>query len=263
VQGPRVGNGAGAFCLGLFKDVLKQDQTEYASQDMASELENRSGCLGLVLQLFGIGKHQPTEVLPYRKRDDFLSAAEASFYRVLNGVVGERALVFCKVRLADVLFVPRSENFQRHQNRIAQKHVDFLLCDPISFQPIAGIELDDQSHSKSRRVERDSFCKDAFSVAGLPLIQIPAQRSYVSAEIEAALALAFSPPVVTKVEVQSEPEPALSPVDSPTDNSAKTAAPVCPKCGVRMVERIAKKGDNAGKAFFGCVNYPRCRETVI
>lgn len=29
----------------------------------------------------------------------------------------------------------------------------------------------------------------------------------------------------------------------------------CPKCGGRMVERIARKGKNAGKSFLGCSNY--------
>lgn len=32
--------------------------------------------------------------------------------------------------------------------------------------------------------------------------------------------------------------------------------------GEPMVRREAKKGPNAGSSFFGCPNYPRCRETV-
>jgi len=33
----------------------------------------------------------------------------------------------------------------------------------------------------------------------------------------------------------------------------------CPKCGSRMVLRTAKKGQNAGKQFWGCSSYPRCK----
>ncbi len=40
------------------------------------------------------------------------------------------------------------------------------------------------------------------------------------------------------------------------------ASPFCPKCDVPMVERVARKGQNAGKSFFGCPNYPKCREVV-
>lgn len=33
---------------------------------------------------------------------------------------------------------------------------------------------------------------------------------------------------------------------------------ICPKCGGKLVERISKKGQNAGTNFLGCENYPRC-----
>lgn len=35
----------------------------------------------------------------------------------------------------------------------------------------------------------------------------------------------------------------------------------CPKCGSEMVRRVAKRGANAGNAFWGCVKYPRCNGT--
>ncbi|MBO5483452.1 MAG: NERD domain-containing protein [Spirochaetaceae bacterium] len=33
----------------------------------------------------------------------------------------------------------------------------------------------------------------------------------------------------------------------------------CPKCGGRMILRIARKGANAGNQFYGCENFPKCR----
>lgn len=35
----------------------------------------------------------------------------------------------------------------------------------------------------------------------------------------------------------------------------------CPKCGNPLVQRIAKKGPNAGGKFWGCSAYPKCRHT--
>lgn len=35
----------------------------------------------------------------------------------------------------------------------------------------------------------------------------------------------------------------------------------CPKCGANLVERVAKRGSNAGSRFLGCSGYPRCRYT--
>lgn len=36
---------------------------------------------------------------------------------------------------------------------------------------------------------------------------------------------------------------------------------VCPKCGSKLVERIAKTGPSAGFKFLGCDSYPKCRFT--
>jgi restriction system protein len=34
---------------------------------------------------------------------------------------------------------------------------------------------------------------------------------------------------------------------------------ICPSCGAEMVLRMAKKGGNVGKQFWGCSTYPKCR----
>ena len=39
-------------------------------------------------------------------------------------------------------------------------------------------------------------------------------------------------------------------------------APLCPKCGAPMVLRTAKRGERAGKQFYGCSMYPKCRGIV-
>jgi hypothetical protein len=41
--------------------------------------------------------------------------------------------------------------------------------------------------------------------------------------------------------------------------STATAMPHCPVCNRRMVERIAKRGGNPGRRFWGCSAYPDCR----
>jgi len=46
-------------------------------------------------------------------------------------------------------------------------------------------------------------------------------------------------------------------VEAVTNRKGK---PICRKCGVEMVERMASRGARAGEKFWGCVNYPRCRE---
>lgn len=47
-----------------------------------------------------------------------------------------------------------------------------------------------------------------------------------------------------------------------TPNTAPDAAPRCPRCGNAMVRRVARSGSNAGRPFWGCPAFPKCREIV-
>ena len=47
-----------------------------------------------------------------------------------------------------------------------------------------------------------------------------------------------------------------NPVSKETKNNS-----CCPVCGSSMVERITRKGTNAGQAFLGCTRFPSCRGT--
>jgi hypothetical protein len=145
-----------------------------------------NGCFAAILSVFGIKLGGITEVdaeLPYRLRDDFLSAAELSFYRVLATSVGDRAVICPKVNLADVFFAVRPNQNRGHRNRIDRKNVDFLLCRPATMKPSCGVEPDDSSHARRDRQERDEFVDRVFQGEGLPLIRIPAQAAYRLAEL--------------------------------------------------------------------------------
>jgi len=47
--------------------------------------------------------------------------------------------------------------------------------------------------------------------------------------------------------------------ETPAAPPTATSALLCPQCNSPMVRRTAGKGPNAGKPFWGCPNYPRCR----
>lgn len=214
------------------------------------------GCLAALLGLFGIELREPDGPdrlvggeLPYRLRDDFLSPAEFSFYRVLLTAVASRATVCPKVNLADLFFVVRPNENQGFRNKIDRKHVDFLVCSPATMKPLCGIELDDASHARRDRQERDEFVDQVFEVAGLPLVRVPAQSAYSPNVLASMLERHLSTAATSRP--TGMPVPALFATGGP---------PICPKCGVPMVQRMAKKGPNAGQSFFGCLNYPRCRE---
>ncbi len=218
--------------------------------------QNNPGCLGFLFSWLtgpppgrgGVPAVQPTPAgLPYRVRDDFLSPAEASFFRVLATAAAPEYIVCPKVALRDLFFVCQGGERQAHQNRIAHKHVDFVLCDATTLRPAAGVELDDASHRRRDRMERDAFVEAVFAAARLPLVRIPVQAGYqiaaVRSELDAALP-AGAPPI---------PAAPLTPSAGP---------PVCASCATPMVLRTATRGQQQGQQFYGCANYPKCRHRV-
>jgi hypothetical protein len=194
------------------------------------------GCLAAILRLFGnrLGGTQTgtADQLPYRLRDDFLSPAELSFYRVLQLALKDQAVISTKVNLADIFFVARPNENQSYRNKIDRKHVDFLLCDPATMKPRCGIELDDSSHARRDRQDRDQFVDQVFDVAGLPLVRFPARSGYDPNTIAAELArhLGAQADVATRVAAVLPP----------------SGSPICPKCDVPMVQRNNK---STGKKF--------------
>ncbi|MCZ7568920.1 MAG: DUF2726 domain-containing protein [Ardenticatenaceae bacterium] len=201
----------------------------------------------------------PAEALPYRLRDDFLSPAEASFFRVLRTIVADRFLICPKVALGDLFFVPNARENVAAGNRIARKHVDFLLCEPATLRPRLGIELDDRSHQRLDRAARDDFVDRVFAAAGLPLVHVALRRSYTTREVEALLLAALQ----GAGEAAGDPAPGDGPLPGGLGSAGAPpigGAPLCPTCGVPMVVRTAQSGANKGNRFYGCVNFPRCRE---
>jgi very-short-patch-repair endonuclease len=208
------------------------------------------GCLAFLLGLIGIKLRAPAKSRPYRQRDDFLSPAELAFYRVLVPVVDSRYVICPKVRLADLVHTVE-RNDRANMNRIIQKHVDFVLCEKESMKPILVIELDDKSHARADRRERDELVDAVFESAQLPLLHVKAAARYAPQDLRAQIEKSLSSTPASRD--RSEPKPAVAKRSGPPD---------CPKCGIPMVSRISQRGDRAGQRFWGCANYPQCREIV-
>jgi hypothetical protein len=232
--------------------VVRFNSSQRMPLDMTNSKSEPKGCLGFLLGLFTGGSDSTegeSDELPYRIRDDFLSSAELSFYKVLQRAVLDQAVVLTKVNLADIFFVLQPKENISFRNKIDRKHVDFLICSIETMSPLAGIELDDSSHSRSDRQLRDELVNEVFAAAGLPLLRFSARVSYNQLELAKSLATILdaklSVPSKTTVPLNSDP--------------AAGKPPQCPKCKSNMVVRKATKGPNAGKTFWGCPNYPQCK----
>ncbi len=125
------------------------------------------------------GEDDVDDKLPYRKKYYLFSEAEKKFYDVLKTALKDEYLIFAKVRVADLLYSSKSKrSWQTDFNRIKAKHIDFVICDKEKISPLVAIELDDSSHNRYDRKQRDNFIDEAFKVAQLPLLHIKNSYQY-------------------------------------------------------------------------------------
>ncbi len=72
---------------------------------------------------------------------------------------------------------------RRALNAVMAKSVDFVICDVLTLDPVAAIEVDDRSHLLPERRGRDAFVNAVFAEIGLPLVRVKAQRTYSVADL--------------------------------------------------------------------------------
>jgi len=124
------------------------------------------------------------ELPQYRKRESLFTYREREFYTMLLEEVGDEYQIFAKVRLGDFVYLANEPADRKlHNSRIQCKHVDFLLCDKRSQQPLMAIELDDSSHDKYDRRDSDEFKLRLFNEVGLRLLRVKVQHTYPKGEI--------------------------------------------------------------------------------
>ena len=76
-------------------------------------------------------------------------------------------------------------------NKIKSKHIDFVICDNSTLKPLICLELDDSSHNRKDRIERDQFIDDVFNSIGYEIIHIPCRSKYDKKEIKSKLVTAL------------------------------------------------------------------------
>jgi very-short-patch-repair endonuclease len=126
-----------------------------------------------------------------------LTPAETVFYRCLVELYGTVAVVCPKVRLGDLIQPRRdldSKRFWSAFNRVLAKHVDFVLLRPEDLTVIGVIELDDRSHERQDRADRDQFVDEALRQGGIPICRIKNRRQYDLNALCQQLNTAFAPP---------------------------------------------------------------------
>ena len=120
----------------------------------------------------------------YKKKSFFLSRAEHECYDALMTAVGKDFYIFAQVHLPTILDNKVvGQNWRGAFRHINEKSVDYVLCDKAYIAPKLVIELDDCTHERPDRKERDKEVERILEEAGLPLLRLGNNGSFNSDEL--------------------------------------------------------------------------------
>jgi len=144
----------------------------------------------LVLKFFteNINEKKESKKKPsykYSRKEFLISRAEHEFVDILVEVLGDKYHVFTQVHLPTILdHKVVGQNWKGAFSHINGKSVDFVICDKAYIKPLLAIELDDRSHEREDRIERDSIVEQMLKDANMPLLRFPNNGSFNKEEIK-------------------------------------------------------------------------------
>lgn len=116
-------------------------------------------------------KQKITEYKGHYQAKYLLTKNEWSQYKKLKQYADDYNLQICpKVRLLDIV-EPRSgdPHYMAYMGKIKSKHVDFVICDD-NLRIKGIVELDDSSHDRTDRQDRDKFVDEILEDVGYTVI---------------------------------------------------------------------------------------------
>ncbi len=152
----------------------------------------------IIIVLFGVGfvfkllnktedsieKEKQKKLYQYKKKDFLITRAEHEFFDILVSLFGGQYHVFTQVHLPTILeHKVNGQHWKSAFSHINGKSVDFVICDKSYIKPLLAIELDDSSHLRADRIERDSEVERIMKEAGMSLIRFPNKGSFDKEEI--------------------------------------------------------------------------------
>lgn len=121
---------------------------------------------------------------PYSKRACILTHTEQTFFRKLQAVYGDYYYIFPQINLDKLVNI----NSWKHgyRNSIDRKSVDFVIVNKETLETVMVLELDDPTHLRPDRMQRDEFVNDFFQQVGITFAHL--DREFFEKEFPLLLA---------------------------------------------------------------------------
>lgn len=112
----------------------------------------------------------------YRKRNSLLTVVEKNYYRFIsNAIKDTEYIVLPQINLATII-----EKISQGYNNELFRNIDFGIFDKSTLEPLCMIEINDTSHDKYNRMERDQKVKNILSMCNLPLLTLHTTCRYTN-----------------------------------------------------------------------------------
>ncbi|MCA9353659.1 DUF2726 domain-containing protein [Candidatus Nomurabacteria bacterium] len=127
-------------------------------------------------------------IYKYSKKKFLITKSEAELFNLLIQEFGNKYYIFPQVHLSSFLdHKIKGQNWSAALSHIQRKSVDFLICDKEYITPLVAIELDDKSHEREDRKERDFVVEKILESANIKLVRIKKEDQYNIDKIKSIL----------------------------------------------------------------------------
>ena len=167
-----------------------------------------------------------------------------TYLRLVEVCEPRSAIVFAKVRLADVLPIKEPGLSAALFQFALQSHYDFVVTD-LNQRPLFAVEFDGPLHADLAQVERDARKNELSEKFGLHLLRVKSTDLYRDEQLLDRLTWNV--------------ERWFAERELPIEGDRSMPPPVCPRHNIEMVKRHGRFGP-----FYGCVKYndpEKCPET--
>ncbi|MFO1389543.1 DUF2726 domain-containing protein [Cellvibrio sp.] len=197
--------------------------------------------------------------LSYSLKSSVLGDTQRPIFKALQEALAGDYFLLTNLNAGDVLSIDSGANklaLQVATQNMGDRKFDFVICDKLQMRALCAISVGENL---------DSFLEKACEEAQLPLAKFKVQSSYDVSIIRASLANALG------IKAGTEPASDQSGLDireiieekNSPEKAAMTESGIaleqCPECSSVMLKRKAKSGASAGKLFWICSSYPKCR----
>jgi very-short-patch-repair endonuclease len=140
---------------------------------------------GAVLNEYSKNVTEPVKFqYKYKSKPYLMTYVENKCYHALVQAVADKYYVFPQVHLSAIIdHKVEGQSWKGAFSHINQKSVDFVLCDRHYLSPKLAIELDDKTHERPDRIDRDSEVVRVLEQAGVPLLRLENKEGFNVVEI--------------------------------------------------------------------------------